>query len=95
MGETIITFETNEIILKYPLDIGYNDNKFPYAYGEENYIFMPHQKYILIQEYESSTLKNEYEFLYKKVDKLKENRNEGIIEYGNNFMNCEIIHDRD
>ena len=90
VGEKIFTFETNDILVKYSLDLGFNDIKFPYAYGEENIYFMLHQKYNPIQEYENSTLKNEYEYLYKKGD-----GNEGIVKYGNDFINCKIIHDRD
>ena len=94
MGEKVINFETKDSIVKYSLDICFNDNKFPYAYVEENIYFMLHQKCIPTQEYETSTLKNEYEYLYKKGDELKGNGNEGIIEYGNDFINCKIISQR-
>ena len=57
--EKTITFETNDIIVKYSSDLGSNVIKFPYAYGEENIYFMLHQKYIPTQEYETSTVKNE------------------------------------
>ena len=63
MGEKVITFERNDIMVKNSLELGFNDIKFPYAYGEENIYFMLHQKYIPTQEYESSTEKNEYEYL--------------------------------
>ena len=36
MGEKVTTSETNYIIVKFPLDIGVNDDKFTYAYGEES-----------------------------------------------------------
>ena len=43
--------------------------------------------------------KNEYQYLYKKDDELKgdniTDENEGFIEYGNDFINCKLIHDRD
>ena len=45
---------------------------------------MLHQKYLPIQEYRSSTEKDEYEYLYKK------DGNEGIVEYGNDFIKCKI-----
>ena len=48
---------------------------------------MLYQKYIPLQEYENSTMKNEYQYLYKK--------DEGIVEYGNDFLNCEFIHSND
>ena len=97
-GRKLITFETNDMKVKYSLDLGFNDIKFPYVYGEENIYFMLHQKYIPIQEYENSTEKNEYQ-LFKKDVVLKgyiiTDGNEGIIEYGNDFIICKIIHDRD
>ena len=48
----------------YSSKLGYNDVGFPYAYGEENIYFMFHQKYIPTQEYETSTEKNEYQYLF-------------------------------
>ena len=68
VGEEVITFETNDKIVRYSSKLGCNDVKYPYAYGEENIYFMLHQKYIPIQEYETSTEKNEYQYLYKKHD---------------------------
>ena len=42
VGEKVITFDTNDILVKYSLDLGFNDIKFPYAYGENNIYFMLH-----------------------------------------------------
>ena len=43
--------------------------------------------------------KKEYRYLYKKDDEVKGTNitdvNEGIIEYGDDFINCKIIHDKD
>ena len=43
-------------------------------------------------------MKNEYKYLYKKDDELKGDNitveNEGDVEYGNNFINCKIIHSK-
>ena len=51
---------------------------------------MLHQKYIPLQEYENSTVKNDYQYLYKRDDVLKADNitveNEGIVEYGNDFF---------
>ena len=59
---------------------------------------MLHQNYIPLQEYEISTTKNEYQYLYKKDEELKGDKisveNEGIVEYGNDFINCKIIHSK-
>ena len=59
---------------------------------------MLYQKYIPLQEYENSAVKNEYECLYKKDGKLKSDNitleNEDIVEYGNDFLNCKIIHSK-
>ena len=96
MGEKVISFETNDKIVKFSSELGFNDIKFPFAYGEENIYFMLHQKYIPLQEYENSTVENEYQCLYKKDGELKGDNisveNEGVVEYGNDFINCKIIH---
>ena len=56
--------ETNKVIVNYSLDIGFKDNTFPYAYGEEKIYFYASSKIyssLRIRNYETSTLKNEYE----------------------------------
>ena len=76
----------------------YNDVKYPFAYGKENLYFMLHQKHIPIQEYENSTGKNEYQYLYKRDDELKADNitveNESIAECGNGFLNCKNFHSK-
>ena len=56
---------------------------------------MLHQKYIPIQEYENSTEKDEYKYLYKKDVELKGEiftvENKGIVEYGSDFLNFKIV----
>ena len=37
-------------MLNYSSELGFNDVKFPYAYGENNIYFMLHRKYIPFQE---------------------------------------------
>ena len=95
VGEKLFSFETNDEIVKYSSEHNYNDNKFSYAYGEENIYFMLHQKDIPLQEFENSTMKNEYLYLYKKDEEFKGDNitieNEGIVEYGNDFINCQIV----
>ena len=91
MGESLFSFETNDEIVDYFSEHAFNDVKYSYAYGKESIYFMLHQKYIPIQEYENSTMKNEYQNLYKKDEELKCDNisveNEGIVEYGNDFIN--------
>ena len=84
VGEKLFSFETNDEIVKYSSEQGFNDVKFPFAHGKENIYFMLHQKYILLQEYENSTVKNEYQYLYKKADNVTV-ENEGVVEYGSDF----------
>ena len=95
VGENLFSFETNDEIVKYSSEHGHNDVKYPFAYDKENIYFMLDRKYIPIQEYENSTMKNEYQYLYKKDDELKGDniaaKDEGIVEYGNDFLNCKII----
>ena len=75
-----------------------NDYNYPFAYGDKNKYFMFHRKYIPIQEFETST-KNQYHYSIKKGDESKDDKitddNEGIIEYGNDYIKCKIIDDRD
>ena len=98
VGEKLLTFETDDKIEKYSSEHGNNDVKYTYAYGKENIYFMLEQKFFPIQEYEISSVKNEYEYLYKKDDELKgdniTDENEVIVEYGNDFINCKIIHSK-
>ena len=43
-------------------------------------------------------MKNEYQYLYKKDEDMKDDNitveNEGNVEYGNDFINCKIIHSK-
>ena len=99
VGDKLFSFETNDEIVDYFTKHGNNDVKYSFAYGKENIYFMLHQKYIPLQEYENSTMKNEYQYLYKKDEELRGDNisveNEGIVEYGNDFLNCEIVHCND
>ena len=98
VGEKLFSFETNDEIEDYFTEHGNNDIKYSYAYGKENIYFMAHQKYIPSQEYQNSIMKNEYQYIYIKDDELKADNitveNEGIIEYGNDFINCKFIHSK-
>ena len=51
VGEKLFSFKSNDEIVKYSSEHGFNDVKFPYAHGKENIYFMLHQKYIPTQEY--------------------------------------------
>ena len=96
VGEKLNTFKTIDIIVKYNSEYGFNDVKYPYAYGEENIYFMLHQKFIPIQEYEKSTEKSEYDRLYKMDGDMKGDNitdgSEGIVENGNDFFYCKNNH---
>ena len=98
VGEKLFSFETNDEIVDYFTEHGNNDVKYSFAYGKEKIYFMAHQKYFPLQEYENWTMKNEYQYLYKKDEELKgdniTDENEDIVEYGNDFINCKIIHSK-
>ena len=66
VGENLFSFETNDEIVKYSSEHGFKEVKFRFAHGKENIYFMLHQKYIPLQDYENSTVKNECQYLYKK-----------------------------
>ena len=36
VGENLVSSETNDKIVKYSSEVGFNDSKFPFAYSEEN-----------------------------------------------------------
>ena len=57
VGEKLFSFETNDEIVKYYSEHGFNDVKFPFAHGKDNIYFLLYQKYIPLQEYEKSTVK--------------------------------------
>ena len=98
VGEKVISFETDDEIEGYTVEGGFNDVKFAFARGKENIYFMLYQKYIYLQEYENSTVKNEYQYLYKEDDELKGDNNteenDGVVEYGKDFINCKIVHSK-
>ena len=98
VGEKLFSFETIDEIVEYSSEHGYNDIKYPYAYGEENFYFMLHQKYFPLQEYENSTVKSEYQYLYKKDEEIGSDNitfeNEVFVEHGNDFLYCKTIHSK-
>ena len=98
VGEKLFSFKTNDEIVKYSSEHSFNDFKFPFAHGKENIYFMLHQKFIPLQEYEKWTVKNEYQHLYKRDEELKSDKNtvenDGLVEYGNDFLKCKIIHSK-
>ena len=85
VGKNLFSFETCDEIVRYFSEHGHNDIKDSFARGKENIYFMLDRKYIPIQDYENSTVKNEYDYLYI---------NEDFVEYGNDFLNCKIIHSK-
>ena len=56
------------------------------------------KKSIPFQEHETSTLKNEYEYPNKNDDEVKGDKItdeiKGIVEYGNDFINCKAFHSK-
>ena len=93
VGDKVVSIETNDKIMKYSSKLGHNDSKYSFAYGEENIYFMLHQKSITIQEYETSTEKDEYQYLYKNDGEMKGDKfeNEGNIENSNDFTKRTMI----
>ena len=98
VGERIFSFETDDEITEYFSEDGHNDVKYPFALSNENIYYMLYQKYIPIEEYQNTIEEGEYQYLYKKDSELKGDNitqeNEGVVEYGNNFINCKIIHSK-
>ena len=44
VGENLFSFQTDDEIVKFSSDHGFNDVKFPFTHGKENIYFMLHQK---------------------------------------------------
>ena len=65
-GEILVGFETRDKIINYSSELGLNDIKLAFAYGKENLYFLLHRKYITIEEYKTSTEKDEYQYLYEE-----------------------------
>ena len=91
VGDKVFSFQTNDKIFNYSSKLSFNDINFSFAYGEENKYFMLYQKLFTIQEHESSTEKDEYQYLFKKDDELKGDEKNGFVEYADDFINCKMI----
>ena len=96
VGDKVVSFETYDKMINYSSEKVHIGFKYPYAYGEENTYFMFHRKYITIQEYESSTEKDKYQYLCEKDGEIEGDNieNEGIFEFGNIFIHCTLILDK-
>ena len=95
VGEKIFVFKTKDDIEEYFSESGNNNVKYPFVLGKENIYYMLYQKYIIIEELENSKTQDEYQYLYKKDSELKGNNitaeDDGVVEYGNDFLNCKFI----
>ena len=91
MEDTVFTFETVDDIDEYFSETGNNDVKYPFALGNENIYYMAHQKIITVEEFKTSKMFDEYQYLYKKGTELKGCEDDSMVEYGNEFLNCQII----
>ena len=54
---------------------------------------MLYQKYITIEEFDNSEIRDEHQYLYKKDSELKGVNvgDDGVVEYGDDFLSCKII----
>ena len=95
MGERVFTFKTEDDIDEYFSECRFNDVRYPFALSNENIFYMLYQKYITIEECDNSKMADEYQYFYKKDSELKSDNitveNDGIAEYGYDFLNCKII----
>ena len=58
VGDKFFSLETSDTMLNYSSELGFNDNKNPFAYDEQDIYFMLLQKSFTILEYKKSTEKN-------------------------------------
>ena len=98
VGEEVYNFETIDDIEEYFSETKNNDVKYPFALGKENIYYMLYQKYITIEDFEKTEVEDENQNLYKKDSELKGGNNtvenESVVENGNDFLNCEIVHSK-
>ena len=96
VGDKVFSFETVDDIGEYFSETGHNDVKYPFAPSDGNIYYMLYQKYITIEECDKSGMRDEYEYLHKKDSELKGDivEDDGIVEYGSDFLNCKIIHSK-
>ena len=66
VGEKVFTFETNDKIVKYSLDLGFNDVKFPYANGEETFTLCYIKNIFLFENMKIQQKKMNISFCIKK-----------------------------
>ena len=86
----VIAFETDDEIIEFKSNSGFNGINFAYAYDNKNIYYMQDKKYVTLKEYENSTIKDESLYLYKKNEEFT-NDSDDFIKYGENFTNCKII----
>ena len=93
VGDKVFSFKTVDDIEEYFSETGHNDVKYPYALSKENIYYMIHQKHITIEEFANDEMEDEYQYLYKKDSELKDDNveDDGIVEYGNGFLNCKLL----
>ena len=93
-----MSFETSEEILKFSSEHGFNDVKFAFTHGKENIYFMLHQNIFLFKNMKIRQWKTSISLCIKKDEELKGDiitvENEGVVENGNDFINCKIIHSK-
>ena len=99
VGEKVFSFETTDKTVEYSSNDGLKNVKYSYAHGIENMTVRFFRKFIPFEEYTISTQKDDYVYLHKKDNEMKNDKvtveNEGIVEYGRDFLICKIIHNRD
>ena len=71
VGEILVSFETNDKIVIYSSNFGFNDIKFSFAYGKQSiakYLrYASSETYSYKKEYENSTEKDQYQYVYEKM----------------------------
>ena len=67
VGDKVFTFETVDNSEEYFSETGLNDVKYPFVLSNENIYYMLYQKYITIEECDNSKMRDEYQYLYKKL----------------------------
>ena len=67
IGESLVSFEIKYKTVNYSSSLGFNDNKYPFAYSEESIYFMLHRNYITIEGYKIQHKKFSMSICIKKM----------------------------
>ena len=71
MGEKVLSFETNDTMLNYSSQFGFNDINYPFAYGEEKFSLFFIKNLLILKKITSQHKKGVSVFFLQKMVNYK------------------------